>query len=261
MRARWYSTHLRRFLSEDPAGFSGGENFYAYADNAPIISVDPTGLQSYQLPPQLNQDPEFTRGYWMGAGAAVPAGLGITAAAFTGPIVGGAALSAGFNMTNQLSQRAINPNAQFSGTSVAVSAGTGAVLSGAFSAVGALVANGFKTTTMSIVASRAGAELSGSGPGLHVVYQAGGESAHAAGNQFFAMTTRPLSNQAFAAYANDAYSVFQLPVANAAAVTQAGLPAVSCVTGAFSAFLRGWTNSIGTGIGLGAGAAYSGANK
>ena len=45
MRARWYSSHLRRFLSEDPAGFGGGENFYAYAGGNPIGSIDPSGLR------------------------------------------------------------------------------------------------------------------------------------------------------------------------------------------------------------------------
>jgi RHS repeat-associated protein len=44
MRARWYSSHLRRFLSPDPTGFSGGENMYGYADDSPMLAVDPTGL-------------------------------------------------------------------------------------------------------------------------------------------------------------------------------------------------------------------------
>jgi RHS repeat-associated protein len=44
MRARYYNPHLCRFLNSDPAGFSGGLNFYAYADGNPISIVDPFGL-------------------------------------------------------------------------------------------------------------------------------------------------------------------------------------------------------------------------
>ncbi|HKG15076.1 MAG TPA: RHS repeat-associated core domain-containing protein, partial [Pyrinomonadaceae bacterium] len=43
-RARWYDPQQGRFLSEDPIGFSGGSNFYAYAGDNPISFVDPLGL-------------------------------------------------------------------------------------------------------------------------------------------------------------------------------------------------------------------------
>jgi RHS repeat-associated protein len=44
-RARYYSPTFGRFLSEDPAGFSGsGPNLYGYAGGDPISSSDPTGL-------------------------------------------------------------------------------------------------------------------------------------------------------------------------------------------------------------------------
>lgn len=44
-RARYYSPRLQRFISEDPAGFSGGPtNFYAYAQNCPNTVMDPSGL-------------------------------------------------------------------------------------------------------------------------------------------------------------------------------------------------------------------------
>jgi len=43
-RARYYSTAIQRFLSEDPIGLAGGINKYAYADNDPILEGDPTGL-------------------------------------------------------------------------------------------------------------------------------------------------------------------------------------------------------------------------
>jgi hypothetical protein len=44
MRARYYNPYLCRFLNADPAGFSGGLNFYAYADGNPVSLIDPFGL-------------------------------------------------------------------------------------------------------------------------------------------------------------------------------------------------------------------------
>jgi RHS repeat-associated protein len=43
-RARYYSPRLHRFLSEDPAGFRGGRNFYSYVANSPTVATDPLGL-------------------------------------------------------------------------------------------------------------------------------------------------------------------------------------------------------------------------
>ncbi len=44
MRNRWYEPQTGRFLSEDPLGYGGGLNFYAYATNDPVGGTDPTGL-------------------------------------------------------------------------------------------------------------------------------------------------------------------------------------------------------------------------
>ncbi|MFZ5392262.1 MAG: RHS repeat-associated core domain-containing protein, partial [Patescibacteria group bacterium] len=45
MRARYYDPEVRRFISEDPIGFNGGDlNLYAYVGNNPTMFVDPTGL-------------------------------------------------------------------------------------------------------------------------------------------------------------------------------------------------------------------------
>jgi RHS repeat-associated protein len=44
MRARYYSPYLMRFLNADPSGFSGGPNWFAYADGNPISKSDPFGL-------------------------------------------------------------------------------------------------------------------------------------------------------------------------------------------------------------------------
>ncbi|MCU1269196.1 MAG: hypothetical protein JWN74_490 [Acidobacteriaceae bacterium] len=44
-RARYYSPQFGRFLSEDPIGFGGGINVYAYVGNSPTNSIDPFGLR------------------------------------------------------------------------------------------------------------------------------------------------------------------------------------------------------------------------
>ncbi|MBN1907072.1 MAG: hypothetical protein JW927_18480 [Deltaproteobacteria bacterium] len=45
MRARYYDPTLGRFISEDPAGFGGGDvNLYVYVNNNPVMLVDPSGL-------------------------------------------------------------------------------------------------------------------------------------------------------------------------------------------------------------------------
>jgi RHS repeat-associated protein len=50
MRARYYSPYLMRFLNADPIGFSGGSNWFAYADGNPITLVDPFGLEATKPP-------------------------------------------------------------------------------------------------------------------------------------------------------------------------------------------------------------------
>ena len=44
MRARYYNPYLCRFINPDPTGFSGGMNFYAYANGNPVSYLDPFGL-------------------------------------------------------------------------------------------------------------------------------------------------------------------------------------------------------------------------
>jgi RHS repeat-associated protein len=43
-RARYYDENVGRFITEDPIGFGGGEDFYSYVRNNPVRYVDPSGL-------------------------------------------------------------------------------------------------------------------------------------------------------------------------------------------------------------------------
>jgi len=43
-RSRYYDNSAGRFLSEDPTGFDGGNDFYAYVKNNPVAWIDPLGL-------------------------------------------------------------------------------------------------------------------------------------------------------------------------------------------------------------------------
>jgi len=45
MRARYYQVASQRFISEDPSGFNGGLNLYAYVGGNPLGFVDPSGLE------------------------------------------------------------------------------------------------------------------------------------------------------------------------------------------------------------------------
>jgi RHS repeat-associated protein len=44
-RARYYDPRIGRFISEDPIGFDGGQNLYAFANNNPVNVTDPLGLK------------------------------------------------------------------------------------------------------------------------------------------------------------------------------------------------------------------------
>jgi RHS repeat-associated protein len=98
MRARYYSPYLMRFLNADPSGFSGGPNWFAYADGNPVSRADPFGLESYMFPQQYSQSSEFRGGFQQGAnhgliiGSAITVGAGVTYATggFAGPYIAAA---------------------------------------------------------------------------------------------------------------------------------------------------------------------------
>ena len=51
-RARWYDPGQGRFISEDPIGIAGGENYYRYVQNNPLRFGDPHGLCPIPMGPQ-----------------------------------------------------------------------------------------------------------------------------------------------------------------------------------------------------------------
>jgi RHS repeat-associated protein len=63
-RARYYSPDLGRFISTDPIGFGGGNNWYQYVSSNPLNSVDPFGLcdcsHILQDAEKLNNDPGYS---------------------------------------------------------------------------------------------------------------------------------------------------------------------------------------------------------
>ena len=48
-RARYYNPTTSRFISEDPIGFVGGFNFYAYVGGNPVSSRDPSGFGRFSF--------------------------------------------------------------------------------------------------------------------------------------------------------------------------------------------------------------------
>ena len=62
MQARFYNPYLCRFLNSDPTGFSGGLNFYVYANGNPISYLDPFGLNAWSVAGH------FAEGVVIGAG-------------------------------------------------------------------------------------------------------------------------------------------------------------------------------------------------
>src|SRR5690606_16330901 len=50
-RARYFSPTLRRWTQEDPIGYGGGGNVYAYVGGSPLHARDPNGLEKEYVGP------------------------------------------------------------------------------------------------------------------------------------------------------------------------------------------------------------------
>ena len=71
-RARYYQPKYQIFISEDPIGFAGGINLYAYVLNAPMNAADPLGLKQY---PDDFIGPLDPTGYYTSQMTMTPCGL------------------------------------------------------------------------------------------------------------------------------------------------------------------------------------------
>jgi RHS repeat-associated protein len=67
-RARYQHPVLGRFISEDPIGFAGGDNIYAYVEGDPVAASDPLGLR--RIPREIDENlqnlPDPSRQEWPG---------------------------------------------------------------------------------------------------------------------------------------------------------------------------------------------------
>ena len=58
LRARYYDSSIKRFITEDPA--KDGSNWYAYCGNNPVMMFDPSGLAIY-VPENRNEIQEYLK--------------------------------------------------------------------------------------------------------------------------------------------------------------------------------------------------------
>ncbi|MBL0037697.1 MAG: RHS repeat-associated core domain-containing protein [Nitrosomonadales bacterium] len=58
-KARWYSPTIGRFLETDPIGYADGVNWYAYVNNNPVNTNDPSGLCPICLAVLVETAPEW----------------------------------------------------------------------------------------------------------------------------------------------------------------------------------------------------------
>ena len=130
MRARYYSPYLMRFLNADPIGFSGGLNWFAYADGNPISKNDPYGL------------------------------FGIIGAVIGGGLDYGFQVAANFAQGKSASEAFTDVNL----TSIAISAGTGALTGGFSGAIAKqTVQSGLSTGTQVAVRAVANGAINAGG--------------------------------------------------------------------------------------------------
>jgi RHS repeat-associated protein len=66
--ARYYDQSAGRLVSEDPIRFGGGNNFYAYVHNRPVVLTDPSG-QDDRCPSWI---PDWLCKWWKGPSGSQP---------------------------------------------------------------------------------------------------------------------------------------------------------------------------------------------
>jgi RHS repeat-associated protein len=86
-RARYYNPDLKRFASEDPAGFGGGDtNFYAYVSGGPTSRRDPSGRVPLGNPFDIGQLLQGLGSALGAAGTALATGSGEALGAVLGAV-------------------------------------------------------------------------------------------------------------------------------------------------------------------------------
>lgn len=139
-RARYYNSILGRFISEDPAGFAGGDtNLYAYVLDSPTNYTDPSGKCIVCIIAGIGaiaggieagiHGAECGDSGWKLAGdigrGALSGGVGaLVGAAFENPMIGGAAANATSDLINGAFGEPTSP------TDVLIDAGQGALFGG-----------------------------------------------------------------------------------------------------------------------------------
>ena len=117
-RARFYDPHSGRFMSEDPARFDQGGNFYVYVSNTPTLLIDPTGLVAYCPAANANQiqaDADNARRRLLAlenTGTAVlPTDTAANVGGMTGCLAGGVVKGTNIRVPNQyIIAMSTNPN-------------------------------------------------------------------------------------------------------------------------------------------------------
>jgi hypothetical protein len=130
---------VKRFISEDPLGFDGGDlNLYAYCGNSPVMGVDPWGLWTASIGVNIGG---MFGGVGGGGGTTFNIGYSKTegfSASLTGTAGGGAVTGVGAGVGVSVTATNASSVTQLLGTSVEASRGFGPV------AVNGVAGNGYE---------------------------------------------------------------------------------------------------------------------
>jgi RHS repeat-associated protein len=103
LRNRWYDPNVGRFTQEDPIGFAGGINLYAYAGSNPVSFSDPYGLCPQGMSPDecnRDQDPGGIKANLTASDKSGGA-VSFQGVSLTGVLGGGYTVAAGIYQNNQ----------------------------------------------------------------------------------------------------------------------------------------------------------------